>query len=150
MRILLDTNVLLRLSEPSHPLHKTVAEATIALRSQNHELLIVPQSIYEFWTVATRSIEANGLEKPPAEVHGLIGDICGMFRLLRDERSIYEAWLELVSRHNVRGVRSFDTRLAAAMFRHRITHLLTTNAADFRRYEQVDILEPEHVVDGTL
>ena len=142
MRVLIDTNVLLRIADPSHASHLTAANAVQALRMQGHELLIVPQVIYEFWSVTTRSLEGNGLGKTPAYAESLIPQFCALFRLLRDERSIYEAWLQLVVKHVISGVKSFDARLAAAMLRHGVTHLLTFNAADFRRYGHVTILDP--------
>ena len=61
MRVLLDTNVLLRAVEPRHVHHVASAQAIDAMRKAGHELVIVPQVIYEFWSVATRPIENNGL-----------------------------------------------------------------------------------------
>ena len=54
MRILLDTNVLGRLSQPGHAMHATAISAVKVLRDGQHELRLVPQVIYEYWTVATR------------------------------------------------------------------------------------------------
>ena len=69
MQVLLDTNVLLRSVEPRHAQHQTSVDATDALRQRGHDLVIVPQVLYEFWSVATRPIEQNGLGMGPAEAH---------------------------------------------------------------------------------
>jgi predicted nucleic acid-binding protein len=150
MRVLIDTNVLLRIADSLHASHQLAAEAVKALRTAHDELFIVPQSIYEFWSVATRSLEANGLGKPPAYAEMMVSKFCGVFRLLRDERSIFETWLQLVTQHGVSGVKSFDARLAAAMLRHDVTHLLTFNPGDFRRFSHITILEPTHIVQGQV
>lgn len=142
MRILLDTNVLLRLADNSHPLHTVAAHAIRTLQSNGDELVLVPQVLYEFWAVTTRTVNANGLGESPSFANALIIKFCHSFRLLRDERAIYEAWFELVFTQQISGVKSYDARLAAAMQRHEITHFLTFNAADFRRYSHITVINP--------
>lgn len=142
MRILLDTNVLLRLADNSHPLHSAAAHAIRTLQNSGHELVLVPQVLYEFWTVTTRTLKANGLGESPSYAYAFINKFCDGFRLFRDERAIYEAWFELVFKHQISGVKSYDARLAAAMQRHGITHFLTFNVTDFRHYAHVNIIDP--------
>src|SRR5215471_2085980 len=96
MRILLDTNVLLRSVEPMHTHHSAVVEAIARLRETGHELLIAPQVLYEFWSVATRPMEQNGLGMTPVEAHAELVAMQRLFRLLRDERAIYRVWEQLV------------------------------------------------------
>lgn len=47
MRVLAYTNILLRIAEPRHAMHATVSDCTRLLREQDHELVIVSQTIYE-------------------------------------------------------------------------------------------------------
>src|SRR5206468_7710820 len=96
MRILLDTNVLLRSVEPRHVQHQTSVDATDVLRQRGHDLFIVPQVLYEFWSVATRPIEQNGLGMAPEEAQAELLAIQRLFRLLRDERAVYAIWEQLV------------------------------------------------------
>lgn len=145
MRILLDTNILVRLADSSQPLHSTATSAIRALQANSDELTLVPQVLYEFWTVATRTLKANGLGETPAFAESFILKFCNTFRLLRDERGIYEEWFDLVNKHQISGVNSYDTRLAAAMSRHSVTHLLTFNPSDFRRYSHINIIDPASV-----
>ncbi len=57
MRILLDTNVLLRIADKSHVMHQEAVDAVELLDERGHECVIVPQVIYEYWVVATRPLE---------------------------------------------------------------------------------------------
>ncbi len=47
------------------------------------------------------------------------------------------------------GVNSHDTRIVAAMLRHGIPTLLTTDARDFSKYAEIEVLTPEIVLAGT-
>ncbi len=145
MTILLDTNILLRIAETSHPRHQVVIHALETLKAGRHRLVIIPQNLYEFWTVATRTLASNGLGQRPEDVLVLLEHFCDVLRLLRDERSIYENWLTLIREHQVKGVNSYDARLVAAMQRHGISHLLTFNGADFRRYPDITVIDPATV-----
>lgn len=134
MRVLIDTNVLLRSAEPEHVHFQPSVDAIDLLRQQGHELTIVPQVLYEFWSVATRPIANNGLGMSPAVAHAEISALSTLFRVLRDERGIYSLWNQLVVSHGVKGKQAHDARLAAAIQRHMVSHLLTFNTADFSRY----------------
>ena len=61
MRVLLDSNILLRLASASHPMHTEARDAVAALQRSGDTLQTVPQNFYEFWVVATRPVTANGL-----------------------------------------------------------------------------------------
>jgi hypothetical protein len=68
-----------------------------------------------------------------------------LFTLLRDERSIFDRWEQLVTDFHVAGKAAHDARLVAAMQRHGLSYLLTFNAADFKRYSTIRLLQPEVV-----
>ena len=150
MRILLDTDVLLRFIEPAHPQSSTSSEAVELLEDRNHELVIVPQVLYEFWAVATRPAENNGLGMTVSAALVQLQELKDLFRLLRDERAIYEIWEQLISSLQIKGKPAHDARLAAAMQRHGITHLLTFNTADFTRFGFVTPCDPAAVVSGMI
>jgi predicted nucleic acid-binding protein len=150
MRILVDTNVLARLAHKSHP-HTAAANAAIhQLWADGHELRIVPQVLYEYWSVATRPIEQNGLGFATDVVDADIQQFSRVFSVLRDERGILEPWRTIAAAHNVQGKQAHDVRLVAAMQRHALTHLLTFNVADFQRYAGVELLDPQSVATGGL
>ena len=61
MRCLLDTNVLLRGFDRNHPMYRVVRRAIITLRRHDNRLYLTSQNLIEFWAVATRPVDANGL-----------------------------------------------------------------------------------------
>ena len=73
MPTLVDTNILLRTAQPSHPLCKPTTQAVASLLRRQDTLFFCPQNIAEFWYVATRPVERNGLgmshDEVVAEVH---------------------------------------------------------------------------------
>ena len=99
MRVLIDTNILGRLSQPTHSMHTTAAGAVISLQDAHHELRIVPQVVYEYWTVATRPEDQNGLGLTIEETEAHLHDFKTIFPPLRDERGILERWEKLVAAH---------------------------------------------------
>ena len=60
MRVLVDTNVILRFTQNVNPGHAVARSALTQLSTSGHELCLVPQSIYEYWVVATRPVAVNG------------------------------------------------------------------------------------------
>jgi predicted nucleic acid-binding protein len=142
MLYLLDTNILLRLAEPSHPTHSASLSATQSLARNGHTLYVFPQNIIEFWSVATRPASKNGLGMTALQAEGEIIRIKKVFRLLPDSPLIYEEWEKLVIRYGVMGKQVHDTRLVAGMYIHGLTHLLTFNGDDFKRFPGITIVSP--------
>jgi len=149
MTILVDTNVFGRLSQPDHSFHQTAKHSLETLRNAGHELRVVPQVLYEYWAIATRPAEQNGLGFTIDQAKQQLEHIKRFFLPLRDERGILEPWEELVVRHSVQGKATHDTRLGAAMLRHGLTHLLTFDADDFARFHEIIVIAPDAVVSGT-
>ena len=146
MRVLLDTNILVRLLQPADKNHAACLDALEKLPKDGFEICVVPQNLYEFWAVVTRPVDVNGLGFSPAATEQAIEQICDMFTFLKDERTIYQYWLKLVANFKVLGRNSHDARLVAALDRHRISHLLTLDAKDFKRFEHITILTPQSVL----
>jgi predicted nucleic acid-binding protein len=143
MRVLIDTNILARIAHKDHP-HTAIAKASLQqLWGDGHEVRVVPQVLYEYWSVATRPVEENGLGFSAEVADADVTSFKRVFSVLRDERGILEPWQEIVLKGEVIGKQAHDARLVAAMQRHGLTHLLTFNASDFRRYPGIDILDPE-------
>jgi predicted nucleic acid-binding protein len=150
MRILLDTNLLTRLANPAQQEAHDLAEAAIeTLRLRGQIPCLVPQSIYEFWVVATRPLDVNGLGISPDESREEVDSMLSLFPLLQDERAIFFRWLNLVITHKVSGRPAHDARLVAAMLRHGLSCILTLNVADFARYSEITAVHPDDVIAGT-
>jgi hypothetical protein len=68
-----------------------------------------------------------------------------LFTVYDDIPNIFAEWENLVLKHNVSGKNVHDTRLVAAMLTHNITHLLTFNVKDFKRFSEITTVEPQNV-----
>jgi predicted nucleic acid-binding protein len=146
MNVLLDTNILTRSAEPGHQMYQPATDAVEALRLQGHTLCIVPQVLYEFWAVATRPTAANGLGKTVPEAAAELSKLRARLTLLEDTPAILPEWERLVTSYAVLGKNAHDARLVAAMLVHGVTHLLTFNDQDFRRFAAITVLTPAAVL----
>ena len=108
MKVLADTNVILRSTQPANPEHALALSAMAWLSESGHELCLVPQSIYEYWVVATRPMAVNGFGMPMSDVDQRIQELLLHFTLLRDERGVYSRWYDLVVSRHVQGKQAHD------------------------------------------
>ncbi|MFN6558738.1 MAG: type II toxin-antitoxin system VapC family toxin [Nostoc sp. ChiSLP01] len=145
MSYLVDTNVLLRSVDLSHPMNPDAANAISTLHSRGEQLYIVPQNLIEFWNVYTRPIERNGLGRSVAETQAEVNRLKALFPLLLDTEAIYQEWERLVVAYGVRGINVHDARLVAAMLVHGLTHILTFNLSDFARYSDITAVNPSTI-----
>ena len=150
MKVLIDTNILLRIAQLTSSDRPTAKSAIVSLVNADYQLCIVPQVIYEFWVVASRPVSANGLGMDPASTERSVNQILNDFDLLKDERGIFAIWQSLVRSRNVSGKTAHDARLVAAMQRHGIDAILTFNNSDFTRFSDIQVLTPLEVVNGRL
>ncbi len=140
MIYLVDTNVLLRFADRTHPLHLRIRAAVRTLRTEGHRLQTTPQNCVEFWNVATRPADKNGLGLEPADADRLLRLVERLFPVLQDVPAVYPQWRQLVVAFGVSGVQVHDARLVAAMRIHSVTHILTFNVIDFVRYAALGIV----------
>jgi predicted nucleic acid-binding protein len=144
--ILLDTNLLGRMTNSNDPQCAATRRAVHGLLAGNERLVIFPQNIYEFWAVATRK---PGL--PPAGQNGL-GMTCEQasqwlhffqrrFTLLPDRAELLERWHALVKSLGIKGLKAYDARLVAAMQLFGIQRLPTFNVKDFKDFS-VTVIDP--------
>jgi predicted nucleic acid-binding protein len=140
--VLLDSNILLRLAQPLHPHHPIARNAVATLHDRGALLCMVPQTVYEFWVVATRPLAANGLELAVSDSQTEVARFKRMFPLLPDQGSLFAEWEQIVYSSQVSGRQAHDARLVAAMRTHGLTELLTFNGSDFRRFPGVTVLDP--------
>lgn len=117
MRILVDTNILLRAVQHSHPLCRTARMAIRSFHRDGYRVFLTLQNLAEFWNVCTRPTNVSGM--------GL--------------------WRRLVVTHAVRGVQVHDARLIAVMETYAIQRIATFNAGDFARYPGIEVVHPADV-----
>lgn len=139
-----DTNVLLRMTDVGHAA-QPVAERALKLLGRSESLRIFPQILIEFWAVATRSRADNGLALSISDVGTQLGKLKQMFVLLNDTPEVFSAWEGLVGCYQVVGKQAHDAHIVAAMSAHKITHLLTFNDRDFKRFSEITVVNPQNV-----
>jgi predicted nucleic acid-binding protein len=145
MNILLDANILLRLGDPTSASHAVAVAAVLALHGNGDSLHINPQSLYEFWVVATRPLSQNGLGLSVAESLAELTHLRTTFDFLDDSPNLFTEWVAVLSTVACQGKVAHDARYIAAMRTHGITHLLTFNGSDFVRFPGITILDPNKV-----
>ena len=114
-RYLIDTNVLLRSAVGTSARNPVAAGAISILLARGDELLLAPQVLMEFWSVATRPVAVNGLGWPVDVVRSEIDKLLDQFPLLPETPAVFGEWLRLVTDHRVIGKQVHDTRLVAMM-----------------------------------
>lgn len=145
MNYLADTNILLRLVEPTNLHHFEAKNAVDKLLKQGDTLYILLQNISEFWNVCTRPLDKNGLGFSVAQTDAELSKIEQVFDVLPDTEEVYKNWRELVVNYSVSGIKVHDAKIVASMKAHNIQNLLTFNAKDFKRYTDIKIIEPKDV-----
>ena len=142
MSYLLDTNVAWRRIQLTDPRHADVKSAIDALVQAGEQVYVTAQNLVEFRAVATRPESANGLGFTSAEAITAASEIEALFDLLPETPAIYPQWRTLVDQYAVCGKQVHDTRLVAVMLVHGVTHMLTLNGTDFRRFPGITVIEP--------
>jgi len=145
MSYLVDTNVLLRLVQKNHPMRPDARRALVTLRKQGEELFITSQNIIEFWAVATRPLDKNGLGLTVDEASRETRKLRRIFKLRPDSPAIFTEWEQLVAKYQVMGKQTHDTRLVAVMKAHGLSHILTFNIDDFKRFTDITPVAPQTV-----
>lgn len=141
MRVLVDTNVLLRASGSARadgPSLGTVERLT----ASGAEPCIALQSLVEAWAVMTRAESANGLGMAPVAARQELEAIRAAYTVLADPADFAERFLDLCTSREVVGRQSFDARLVAVMLGHGISRLVTLNGPDFARYREIELIKP--------
>jgi predicted nucleic acid-binding protein len=143
-RYLVDTNVLLRAADPGSKQHPVAVKAIAKLVSQNQEICLAPQVIAEFWVVATRPANVNGLGWSFEAVEPAIAKLLNEFPVLPETPQLFSEWHRLVVQYRVMGQQAHDARLVAMMNNSGLTHLLTFNVNNFSAYD-LTVISPDEI-----
>jgi predicted nucleic acid-binding protein len=147
--ILLDTNLLGRVTDSADPQCAIARRAIHRLLAARERLIIVPQNPYEFWAVATRKpgpppTGQNGLGMTWEQASQWLSFFERRFTLLHDRQDLLATWHALVKSLGIGGLRSYDARLVAAMQSFGVSRLLTFNGNDFRDFS-ITVIDPATV-----
>lgn len=146
-KYLLDTNVVLRFSNPSDIQHELATEAVTTLLFQGNECYITPQVLIELWVVATRPVDVNGLGWSVEQTHNVIEQLLNRFPMADETSQVFSTWFALVTDNQIKGTRTHDVRIVAVMLTSGISHILTLNPNDFSGVPNITIMHPQKVLD---
>lgn len=150
MSFAVDTNVLLRSIDNGHIAQPIAKNGFFALRNRGEILSIFPQNLIEFWAVATRPAANNGLGLSIAKAEVELVSLKTLFALLPDTTKIFSEWERILLEYRVSGKQAHDARLVAAMRVHNLTHLLTFNTADFKRFSFITAVSPQTILNDEI
>ena len=140
---LLDTNMLLRSIDQSCAEYKCANDALVGITERGHEQHVANQSMFEFWVVATRSVERNGLGLPVAQVASLLDQFEEDYINQPDPPSLLGEWRRLVYRYSIKSFKAHDIRLVAYARVSGIPRLLTFNTEDFKALNsEIEVVSP--------
>lgn len=142
---LVDTNILLRMTRRSDPQHRLVDAALAKLALQGAIFHYTHQNVAELWNAMTRPLTRNGLGLTVAEAESQVRALEAGMTLLPDSEAVYREWRRIVVQHSILGVRVHDARLAASMYVHGVSHILTLNVTDFSRFSGLTALHPTSI-----
>jgi predicted nucleic acid-binding protein len=141
VKILIDTNVLVRSVERAHPLLRIARDALRHLYEKNHDLYVATQNIGELWNVCTRPVKLNGLGNSIEATFRLTERLESFFTILPESMETFNQWRGLLVSHKVKGAKVHDARLAATVLAYKLDAILTFNADDFARFP-ISTLDP--------
>jgi predicted nucleic acid-binding protein len=145
MKLPLDTNILLRLSELSHPHHPIAVQSLRRLAAAGHTFCIASQTVSEFLAVATRSAADRGLGMDPTSAEAELDKLISSLDTLYDSPATLLESRKLLVAHQVIGKSVHDAKLVAAMKANGINDILTFNGRDFIWYSGINVIEPSGV-----
>ena len=138
----IDTNVLLYASRPNAAEHARAQAALSRLQREGAPLWLSQQVLREYLAAATRP-QASGPALPMAAAIADVHSFHAAFNLAADGPNVLHRLLHLLAACPGGGKQVHDANLVATMLEHRITRLLTFNAADFRRFgPSIEVIVP--------
>jgi predicted nucleic acid-binding protein len=139
---LVDTNVLLYFANPLAPQHRSAKSSIRCLLDEAEQLAVAPQVLYEFWSVGTRPVQANGLGCSVSEAQAHLKAFCAQFVVLEELPTVLDLWLDIVVRHQLKGKRIHDAHLLATMQANGVARILTFNPSDFPTIPGLSLIAP--------
>ena len=140
MNILVDSNVLVFAINRDSTKHLA---AQTFLRKHNNSLVVAHQNILETYRVLTHPSFSTPMS--PAGAKEAIDRITASASLIAPNYKSLALWQALVRKHNLVGNSTFDGYLAATALVAGITTIATDNTKDFRRFEELKLLNPFQV-----
>ena len=141
--IAVDTNLFVgAIQTYDSSLRATARRAFASLHRRGEALCCFPQNLIEFWNVATRPANSNGLGLSPEQADNYLDRFQRLAPALPETPDLFPAWRQIVFKHRVHGIHVHDARIVAAMTINGVNLLLTFDKNDFKRYQAITVLDP--------
>lgn len=137
------------MSKSDDPRYTVISGALRALVAQGARLCFTSQTLGKFWNASTRPLDQNGFGLSTAETDRIARVIERDLEFLPDSRDVHDRWRRLLVAHEIKGAQVHDARLAASMYVHGVTQLLTFNVRDFQRFTGLRVIHPAEVIHPT-
>jgi predicted nucleic acid-binding protein len=134
-RLFVDTNILAYISLVNSPFHLAAQNKLNDFLQQGFELWISRQIIREYLVVMSRALAEQGA----FDAAQLVADtekLTAQFSIADDTDLVSTQLFQLIVKYKVQGKPVHDCNIVAAMQVNGISHLLTNNEADFKRYDE--------------
>lgn len=139
--LFVDTNVLIFATNELSPWHGAATKSLQDAQQNNVELIISQQILREYLAAATRiSAIENGL--PLSDILENVRILRSDYTIVEDNPFVLDCLVELLQKVTVGGKQVHDANIVATMQTHNITHLLTHNTADFKRFDEFITVVP--------
>lgn len=139
----LDTNVLLRATLPTMPLHREAVRLVTAQRAAGARLWISRQIVREYIAVITRP-QTFLTPLPVSEITAQIQTFEQLFVIADDTAQVTMHLLGLLREHPTGGKQVHDANVVATMLTYGISTLLTQNVDDMQRFAGKIAIIPLH------
>lgn len=140
-----DTNILLRSTLTSYPLHEQAKRLVDVQLAANAELWISRQVLREYFAQATRpQVFMNPM--PVEDLDAKLRAFRMLFKIADDTEDVTLQLLALMQVYPTGGKQVHDANIVATMLVYGIDTLLTTNVEDMKRFaDRIKILSLENV-----
>jgi predicted nucleic acid-binding protein len=133
-RVFLDTNVLLAATDEGRKEHGRAVAALDAWPATGVSLYTSGQVRREYLSVATRSVQQNGLGLTQADALVNVRALSARLHFLDENLRVAERLLALLDANPCSGKQVHDANVVATMLSHGIETLVTINTDDFVRF----------------
>lgn len=141
MKIFLDTNLFAYAIDRQSPFCHTATAVLEAISKGEHEGYCSHQVLAELFAVLTKRV-AHPLNSAVAaeEVRRLLtSETLATIPITKD---VFLFTLALAERYQIRGTLFFDAQIVGTMLANDIKTLYTANVADFRRFREIEVVNP--------
>lgn len=127
--IFLDTNILVYLSNITHPFHAVARQRYGQLvTAEQTRFVLAYNSLREYWAAISKG---RRVPLSPADYQRELALLTTLYTLLDDGAVTFPAFQRLTSTYPIQGAQIYDCHIVATMLTHGIASVLTHNVRDF-------------------